>query len=184
MKKIFLTAALSLISFSLYSENNIENNPINQLSKNFEKTDFSAVSLKDITVSIEVAQKDLCKYQNQYLQDGNSVYQVISDKKREKAIVDLIKKIINCEPLPFKEDGQTFLNKEGKLPSMPKGYYQEYTLIIPKDADQQFYVGETQYSAYPSYGARGAERIVIGGGRTIYYTPTHYDSFVEIKLVK
>jgi len=182
MKKIFLIAILSVFIFPLYSQNNIEKNPLSQISEHFDKTDFSSIT-KDISVSIEVTQKDVCKYQNQYLQYGEKVYPTISDKKREKAILDLIKKIINCEPLPFKEDGQTFLNKEGKLPAMPKGYYQEYTLIIPKDADNQFYIGDTLYNAYPSYGERGPERIVIGGGKTIYYTPTHYDTFVEIKLI-
>jgi len=184
MRKLFLAVIFkALISLYGYCEDNL-NNSFNNISYYFEKTDLSSIQDKDIQVSIEdFKTQSACQYQNQYLNLGNDVYPKISDPKRVKAIIELITKIINCEKLPFKEDGQTFLNKEGKLPIMPKGYYQEYTLVVPKDADKEFYIGETHYTAYPSYGARGPERIVIGGGRVVYYSPTHYNSFVEIKIV-
>ncbi len=188
MKKWKVGIGLIYIIFSglinLYSKEN-ENLSI----ENFYETEINfshILSTKSISISIEIDEekKDKCKYQNQGLNYGSDITPKISDKRRVEAIINLIIKIINCEPLPFKEDGQIFFNKEKKLPEMPKGYYQEYTLIIPKDADKEFYIGDTKYTAYPSYGSRGPERLVIGGGKTIYYTPTHYDSFVEIKLVK
>jgi guanyl-specific ribonuclease Sa len=187
VKKILLGLIAIIFANSVNASDYTERNAVNQISEYFNKTDLSLIPKpKDISISIDVTIEDSgerCKYQNQYLNYGNDVYPKISDPKRVKAIVELITKIINCEQLPFKEDGQTFLNKEGKLPPMPKGYYQEYTLIVPKDAAKDFYIGDTHFTAYPSYGARGPERIVIGGGKTIYYTPTHYDSFVEIKLI-
>lgn len=183
MKNLLIYLGLLVSPLFLTAENAVQKNPVSQISNYFNKTDFSVLPQpKSIEISLEISDKDVCKYQNQGLNYGNDVYPKISDSKRVKAIVELLTKIINCEPLPFKEDGQTFLNKEKRLPEMPKGYYQEYTLLIPKDADKEFYIGDVKYVAYPSYGARGAERIVIGGGKTVYYTPTHYDSFVEIKL--
>lgn len=182
MKNLIISFVLLLSPLFLTAENANQKNPVKQISNYFEKTDLSVIpNFKSIEISVEI-NKDTCKYQNTGLNYGSNVYPKISDPKRVKAIVDLITKIIKCEPLPFKEDGQTFLNKEKRLPDMPKGYYQEYTLIIPKDSDQEFYIGDVKFTAYPSYGSRGPERIVIGGGKTIYYTPTHYDSFVEIKL--
>ncbi|MEF3280511.1 MAG: hypothetical protein K6357_06055 [Elusimicrobiota bacterium] len=176
-------------NINLNSQNNNVGSYAFDFSQYQNKIDFSLLpSTSSISTSIEIDKLDSdtqsCKYQNQYLTYGTNILPKISDSRRVNAIIELVRKIIQCLPLPFKEDGQTFLNKEGRLPQMPKGYYQEYTLIVPKDADKEFYVGDTHYTAYPSYGTRGPERLVIGGGKTIYYTPTHYDNFVVIELVK
>lgn len=62
-------------------------------------------------------------------------------------------------PFPYRQDGQTFQNRERILPAHPSGYYREYTAETPGSAD------------------RGARRIVAGEAGELYYTDDHYDSF-------
>ncbi|MCY7312757.1 MAG: ribonuclease [Pseudoxanthomonas sp.] len=64
-------------------------------------------------------------------------------------------------PYPHRQDGGVFGNREGHLPSEPRGYYREYTVTTP------------------GLGHRGARRIVTGGEppAVYYYTDDHYDSF-------
>ena len=64
-------------------------------------------------------------------------------------------------PFPHRQDGSTFGNREGHLPSKPRGYYREYTVDTP------------------GLDHRGARRIVTGGAppEVWYYTDDHYDSF-------
>ncbi|YAL82616.1 ribonuclease domain-containing protein [Dermacoccaceae bacterium W4C1] len=66
-------------------------------------------------------------------------------------------------PFPYRQDDQTFSNREGVLPEQPRGYYREYTVITPGEDD------------------RGARRIVTGKDGTMYYTDDHYDSFRRIE---
>ena len=174
---------LFFILFNQYQPIFAQENLRNEEFPNIEKEYL--IKLPQITFSIErSSQTTTCQYPNQGLKKGNDIIPSISDVKRKEAIIKLIEKIIECHTLPFKEDGQIFSNREGKLPPKPKGYYREYTLVVPKDAPKEFYIGNTHYSAYPTYGARGPERIIIGGGEEIYYTPTHYDSFVKIEIVE
>ena len=63
-----------------------------------------------------------------------------------------------------KKDGTPFVNREGRLPAKPQGYYREFT-VRPA----------------PGVKGRGAERVVIGQGGEVYYTPNHYGSFVRIR---
>ena len=67
-------------------------------------------------------------------------------------------------PFPFDRDGVTFQNRERLLPSMPRGYYSEYTVITPGEND------------------RGARRVIAGEDGELYYTDDHYDSFYWILL--
>lgn len=64
----------------------------------------------------------------------------------------------------YSRDGIPFQNREGLLPSQGPGYYTEYTVE-------------------PASGGagRGAERLVLGKGGEVYYTPNHYGSFVRIQ---
>ncbi|MFD7433046.1 ribonuclease domain-containing protein [Streptomyces sp. NPDC059861] len=63
-------------------------------------------------------------------------------------------------PYPYPQDGTTFQNREGILPSQSTGYYHEYTV-------------ET-----PGSDTRGARRIVTGEEhQEDYYTADHYASF-------
>lgn len=67
-------------------------------------------------------------------------------------------------PFPYRQDGQTFGNREGLLPAERRGYYREYTVPTPGSRD------------------RGARRIVTGGSPPAvwYYTEDHYRSFRSI----
>jgi guanyl-specific ribonuclease Sa len=69
-------------------------------------------------------------------------------------------------PFPYDRDGTTFQNREGRLPSHPRGYYREYTVTTPGSRD------------------RGARRIVSGGDppTVFYYTDDHYRSFRRIEV--
>jgi RHS repeat-associated protein len=64
----------------------------------------------------------------------------------------------------YSRDGIPFQNREGLLPGQAPGYYTEYTVE-------------------PAAGGagRGAERLVLGKGGEVYYTPNHYGSFVRIQ---
>lgn len=69
-------------------------------------------------------------------------------------------------PFPFGKDGTVFGNRERLLPSHPRGYYREYTVVTPGARN------------------RGARRIVCGGPPktpdACYYTADHYASFRQI----
>jgi ribonuclease T1 len=67
-------------------------------------------------------------------------------------------------PFPYRQDGQVFQNREGILPTKPRGYYHEYTVKTPGEDD------------------RGARRIVTGEDGELYYTDDHYSSFKVILL--
>lgn len=66
-------------------------------------------------------------------------------------------------PFPYARDGITFHNREGRLPSRPRGYYREYTVPTPGLAH------------------RGARRIVAGGDGDFWYTDDHYRTFKRIR---
>lgn len=65
-------------------------------------------------------------------------------------------------PFPYAKDGSVFSNREGRLPSRPRGYYREYTVPTP------------------AAGNRGARRIVRGKSGDTWYTRDHYRTFVRI----
>ncbi|MEM9702619.1 MAG: ribonuclease domain-containing protein [Planctomycetota bacterium] len=58
-----------------------------------------------------------------------------------------------------RNDGSVFRNRERRLPRQPEGYYREY--VVPTTG----------------VGGPGPQRLVIGKGGDIWYTPDHYDSF-------
>ncbi|MGH3838462.1 MAG: ribonuclease domain-containing protein [Pseudonocardiaceae bacterium] len=65
-------------------------------------------------------------------------------------------------PFPYRQDGTVFGNREGRLPKRQSGFYREYTVPTPGEAD------------------RGARRLVTGGTVELYYTGDHYVSFVLV----
>jgi guanyl-specific ribonuclease Sa len=79
---------------------------------------------------------------------------------------DTLELIARGGPFPHRQDGSVFGNREGRLPSKPRGYYREYTVDTP------------------GLGHRGARRIVTGGQppTVYYYTDDHYDSFRSFEL--
>jgi RHS repeat-associated protein len=72
-----------------------------------------------------------------------------------------------------KNDGSVFQNRAvtrggaviapPQLPSRPAGYYREY--VVPT----------------PGVAGPGAQRLVIGRAGEVYYTPNHYQSFVQLR---
>jgi ribonuclease T1 len=69
-------------------------------------------------------------------------------------------------PYPYREDGETFDNREHLLPREPSSYYREFTVVTPGSAD------------------RGERRIIAAGPGPapleLYYTADHYASFCLI----
>ncbi len=70
-------------------------------------------------------------------------------------------------PLPYRQDGTVFGNREARLPKRQSGFYREYTVPTPGESD------------------RGARRLITGGPVTsdtaeLYYTGDHYASFVVV----
>lgn len=65
-------------------------------------------------------------------------------------------------PFPHEQDGAVFVNRERLLPSRDAGYYREYTVRTPGEAD------------------RGARRLVTGEEAELYYSADHYQSFVAV----
>ncbi len=77
---------------------------------------------------------------------------------------DTIDLIERGGPFPYAKDGATFGNRERLLPGRQSGYYREYTVRTPGEAD------------------RGARRIVTGDrDRAFFYTADHYASFARVR---
>ncbi len=68
-------------------------------------------------------------------------------------------------PFPYRRDGVSFQNREGRLPRQGRGYYREYTVPTPGLRD------------------RGPRRIVAGANGEIYYSDDHYRSFRRVEGV-
>ena len=80
----------------------------------------------------------------------------------EDGVVDLsatLERIATGRAFPHRNDGSTFGNRERRLPNKPRGYYTEY-------------VHPTR-----GVGGPGPQRIVLGKGGEVWYTPDHYESF-------
>ncbi|WP_114238437.1 ribonuclease domain-containing protein [Dyella sp. C9] len=79
---------------------------------------------------------------------------------------DTLSRIAHGGPFEHRQDGVVFQNREGRLPSMPEGYYHEYTVDTP------------------GLDYRGARRIITGGTppRIYYYTDDHYRTFRQFEV--
>lgn len=75
-----------------------------------------------------------------------------------------IARIERGEPDGHRNDGATFQNREGRLPSKPRGYYREFVVRTP--------------------GLRGVgpQRLVVGREGDAWYTSDHYRSFVRLNI--
>jgi guanyl-specific ribonuclease Sa len=113
---------------------------------------------------------------------GGGLLPEVEDKVRVDAILKLVGDIYNHAPLPYKQDGAVFTNREGRLPARPSGYYREYTLLTG-DAPHTVTIGGHTYQVAPDLSPRGSERCIVGGGAVLYYTPDHYENFIELKVV-
>jgi ribonuclease T1 len=86
----------------------------------------------------------------------------IPDAEERQAVVRVLDLIAHGGPFPNQQDGVVFQNREGRLPSEPRGYYHEYTVPTPGAHN------------------RGARRIIRGAHGETYYTRDHYGTFVRI----
>ncbi|MFH1619183.1 MAG: ribonuclease domain-containing protein [bacterium] len=115
---------------------------------------------------------------------GNDISPYLDDPGRVTVILKLLSDIYYHQPLQFPQDGTVFNNREGLLPPQPAGYYREYTVLAPKGSPSVINMGGQTYHVPPSTGARGTERLVIGGGEKLYYTPDHYRNFIEFTVLR
>lgn len=71
-------------------------------------------------------------------------------------------------PFPYRRDGIVFQNREGRLPSAPRGTYHEYTVPTPGASD------------------RGARRIITAGQppAAYWYTDDHYRTFRRFEVTR
>jgi guanyl-specific ribonuclease Sa len=140
------------------------------------------------------AEVELRQYDNppciphQALAPGKTFSPKVSDERRERAMRDLLAKIAVCSPMPYDNDGNIHSKPHNGLPGKPAGYYLEYTLIVPNrptgSGPEPVVIGGVTYMAGPVQSFRGAERLMIGGGREVYYTPDHYSTFIYLSIVR
>ncbi|MBI5244961.1 MAG: hypothetical protein HY922_14940 [Elusimicrobia bacterium] len=115
---------------------------------------------------------------------GKDLLPKFSDRIRVDIILKIVAAVYNGAPLPFPKDGVVFENREGRLPAKPKGYYREYTVLPPKGSPMTVTVGDRTFQISPPQGHRGAERLIIGGGEVLYYSPDHYRTFIELQVIR
>lgn len=89
--------------------------------------------------------------------DGNLAYQGDID------LAPTLDRIARGESDPHANDGGVFQNREGLLPKEAKGYYHEYVVRTP------------------GLDAVGPQRLILGEGGEVYYTPDHYATFTRIR---
>jgi guanyl-specific ribonuclease Sa len=137
---------------------------------------------------------DLREYENppckpsQAILPGKTFSPVVSDARRVRAINELLANIAVCKPMPYNNDGNVHSKPHAGLPKKPSGYYLEYTLIVPNrptgSGPEAVVIGGQTYYAGPVQSFRGAERLMIGDHREVYYTPDHYTTFIRLDIVR
>ncbi|MDD2805564.1 MAG: ribonuclease domain-containing protein [Elusimicrobiales bacterium] len=157
--------------------------------------DLVYVPAAEISVSTPAAvETGLRQYENppcvpsQALAPGKTFSPKVSDERRDRAIKDLLARIAVCSPMPYDNDGNVHSKPHAGLPKKPAGYYLEYTLIVPNrpagSGPEPVVIGGVTYTAGPVLSFRGAERLMIGGGREVFYTPDHYTTFIPLSIVR
>lgn len=93
-----------------------------------------------------------------YDQDGKLVYRGDVDLR---PVLERIEQGIQD---PHRNDGAVHRNLERKLPPKPdREYYREYVVRTP------------------GLKAVGPQRVIIGKGGEVYYTPDHYNTFIRVR---
>jgi len=157
--------------------------------------DLVYVPSTEVVASTPAAvETDLRQYDNppckpsQALLPGKTFSPKVSDERRERAIKELLSRIAVCTPMPYDNDGNVHSKPHAGLPKKPAGYYLEYTLIVPNrptgSGPEPVVIGGVTYMAGPVQSFRGAERLMIGGGREVYYTPDHYQTFIGLSILR
>jgi ribonuclease T1 len=114
---------------------------------------------------------------------GTRLSPAVSDPGRTALILKIVTDVHDGNPLRFPKDGAVWENREGLLPAEPAGYYHEYTLLPAPGSPSHVSVGDSEFDIPPAQGTRGAERLIIGGGEVLYYTPDHYKDFLELHVL-
>lgn len=86
----------------------------------------------------------------------------VTERNEVRGIWDTLRRVARGPPFPYKQDGASFSNREGRLPKRDRGWWHEYTVETPGSPD------------------RGARRLVIGKDGETWYTADHYRSFVRL----
>jgi ribonuclease T1 len=89
--------------------------------------------------------------------DGDLAYQGDVD------LAPVLDRIERGESDSHDNDGSVFGNYEGLLPKKSKGYYHEYVVRTP------------------GLKSVGPQRLILGDNGEIYYTPDHYESFIQVR---
>lgn len=89
-------------------------------------------------------------------QDGRVVY------RGDVNLEPTLDRIRQGHRLRYTHDGAAFENRERRLPRQPAGYYREYVHPTPR------------------VGGPGPQRVVVGEGGEVFYTPDHYRTFRRI----
>lgn len=118
------------------------------------------------------------------IEPGRDLSPQFSDPNRVQTILAIIYKVYYSQPLPYPKDGTVFQNREGLLPPQQLGYYREYTVMPPHGSPSRISVGGQVFDIPPASGTRGAERLIIGGGRECWYSPSHYKNFIQLTIVR
>ena len=176
--KLAAVLALSFSSLSAYALPDVKSAALGELVSG---TDFK--NLVELPAAPEAAPAEvLPETRAGAPAPGKDFTPKVEDAARIKAIMKLVSDIYSGAHLPYAQDGAIFSNKEGRLPVQPKGFYHEYTLLTGS-APHVVVIGGTTYQVAPDLSARGSERIIIGGGEKIYYTPDHYAHFILLTVV-
>jgi len=88
--------------------------------------------------------------------------QVRSDPRLPADLPQTLQRISAGRSFPHRNDGAVFQNRERRLPRKPEGYYHEYVHPTPGEHGP------------------GAQRVILGDGGEIYYTPDHYRTFIRV----
>jgi ribonuclease T1 len=94
--------------------------------------------------------------------DRSGLESVVPDDVERAELEKTLALIARGGPYPHRQDGSVFMNREGRLPGQPRGYYHEYTVRTPGARN------------------RGARRVVRGDGGETYYTRDHYKTFIRL----
>lgn len=93
-----------------------------------------------------------------YDQDGKLVY------RGEVDLRPVLERIEQGIQDPHRNDGAVHRNLERKLPVKPdREYYREYVVRTP------------------GLKAVGPQRVILGKGGEVYYTPDHYNTFIRVR---
>ncbi|MFA5139241.1 MAG: ribonuclease domain-containing protein [Elusimicrobiota bacterium] len=118
------------------------------------------------------------------IEPGTDLSPQFSDPNRVRTILKLIEDVYYGRPLQYPKDGTVFQNREGLLPPQQSGYYREYTVMPPAGSPSRISVGGQVFDISPANGTRGAERVIIGGGREAWYSPNHYKNFIQLTVLR